>query len=329
MNRNQKLLLFSIALIGILSFAGGSALFSVNTPSDKITVVATYYPLAYLTQEIGGNHVNVVQLVPNNVDYHSWEPLPSTIIAAENADLIVYNGAGLDHWMEDNILPALSSSKVRRVIDTTDGLALLTDYSHQEDHNHKESSEHNDHHHGPEDPHTYVSPYMAKLQAQKIYDALIQIDPDNQSYYHENWVNLKDKLQQLDSSYLEELSMKQKDEIFVSHEAFGYLADRYGFEQHGVIGISTDQQPSAAAVKNLVDLMIEHESFVVFVDPVFPTEYAQTLKYEVEVRTGSSVEILKLYLITGEIDGLNLLQQMESNLANLKVGLGISSSIEE
>jgi zinc transport system substrate-binding protein len=162
---------------------------------------------------------------------------------------------------------------------------------------------------------------MAKLQAEQIYNALIQKDPDHESYYYKRWTNLKDRLEQLYNDYTTGLATKQKDEIFVSHEAFGYITYRYGFEQHGVIGLSADEQPSAATIANIVDLMKEHETFVVYVDPVYSSEYAQTLKNELQTQTGHTVTILKLYLMLGPTDDQNLIQQMQSNLANLKIGL--------
>jgi zinc transport system substrate-binding protein len=162
---------------------------------------------------------------------------------------------------------------------------------------------------------------MAEPQAQNIYEALTQKDPDNINYYSERWQNLKTRFEELDNNYLSGLSTRKKDEIFVAHSAFGYLADRYGFEQHGVIGISADEQPSATVYVNLVETMIEHEIYVVFVDPVYPDESAQTLRNELERLSGKTVQILKLYFMLGSIDGLDYFEQLETNLENLKMGL--------
>jgi zinc transport system substrate-binding protein len=286
---------------------------SIRQNSEKLNVVTTFYPLTFISQEIGGDYIQVTQLVPDNTEIHSWEPAPSHIIAAENADIIVYNGAGLDHWMEDDVLPALSKTKTRTVVETTLDLELLSGGEH--------ASESEEHEHGLYDPHTWVSPYMAKLQAEKIFNALVQKDPQHKGYYTERWLDLKGKLEQLDSEYSTGLSTAKKGAIFVSHEAFGYLAYRYGFEQHGVIGLSADEQPSAATVASLIDLMQKHETFVVYVDPVYSSKYAQTIKSEIQTRTGNAVTILELYLILGPTDGKDFLKQMRLNLANLKTGL--------
>ena len=305
MNKKQKILLTSIILITIIGAA--AVAFSTSTSkSDKLRIVATFYPLAFLSQEIGGDQVQVTQLIPSNTEIHSWEPSAAHIVAADDADIIVYNGAALDQWMEDDVLPTLSSAKTRIVVDSTLGLNLLSGEEHE---------------HGLYDPHTWVSPHMAKMQAEKIYDAIVQVDPEHESYYTQRWLSLRSSLEELDSDYLAGLSTAQKDEIFVSHEAFGYLAHQYGFEQHGVIGLSADEQPSASTIANLVSEMEEHQTYVVFVDPVYSSEYTQTIKSEVQAQTGQNVTILELYLILGPTDNMDLLQQMQVNLTNLKIGL--------
>ena len=316
MNNKQKLLLITTILTITILLVAASTFHTPTQQTDKLQVVATFYPLAFFTEQIGGEHVQVTQLVPSNTEIHNWEPSAQDITNTENADIILYNGAGLDHWMEDEILPALTTTKTRTTIDTTNGLSLL---------HATETEEHEDEHdHGDYDPHTWISPYMAKLQAEKIYNALVQQDPTHETYYTDNWETLKTSLEQIDADYTETLATKQKNAIFVSHEAYGYLAYRYNFTQHGVIGLSADQQPSAAAIANIINLMQQHEIYVVYVDPVYSEEYAQTLKNELETQTGQTVTILKLYLATGPVDGNNYLQQQLLNLETLKTGLEVS-----
>jgi zinc transport system substrate-binding protein len=317
MNQKQKLFIAGAVLTAVILIVAASAFFKATPSTNKLQVVATFYPLAFFSQEIGGEHAQVTQLVPSNTEIHAWEPSASDITAAEEADIIVYNGAGLDHWMEDEILPALSQTKVRIKVDTTEGLPLLLGEAEANEHE-------NEHEHGLYDPHTWVSPYMGKLQAEKIYDALVQRDPAHENYYTERLSNLESKLEQIDANYTATLSTKQKSMIFVSHEAFGYLAHRYEFEQHGVIGLSADEQPSAATIANILGLMVEHKTYVIYVDPVYSEEYAQTLRNELETQTGHSVSILELHLILGPINGKDYLDQQTSNLESLRVGLEAS-----
>jgi zinc transport system substrate-binding protein len=217
------------------------------------------------------------------------------------------------HPLTNGSKTTYSPQSIQAIIETTKGLQLL-----------EGGPEHANEQKEPYDPHTWISPFLAKQQAQKIYEALIQKDPNNKDYYSERWQTLAERLEELDNNYISELSDKKKEEIFVAHSAFGYLANRYGFEQHGIIGISADEQPSTLVYTNLIELMIKHGIYVVYVDPVYPEETAQTLKNALETFTDQNAQILKLYLMLGPFEGLDYFGQQEKNLENLKIGLEAS-----
>lgn len=311
MNKRQKLLIATtVIIITVAVIATVFYTIQNKTAENRLKVVASFYPLAFFTQEIGGEKVSVKQLIPDNTEVHTWQPSFGDILAVDEADVLIYNGASLDQWFEDDIIPTIDPSN-KIIVETTKGLQLLE--TKQE----TDNLEHEDYY----DPHTWISPYIAKQQAQKIYEALIQKDPDNQGYYSEHWQNLKTRFETIDKEYMSGLSTKSKEEIFVAHSAFGYLAYRYGFEQYGVIGISADEQPSASVYVNLVEMMIEHKTYVVYVDPVYADESAQTLKNELQRLSGQDVQILKLYFMLGVIDDLDYFGQQTRNLENLKIGL--------
>lgn len=274
-----------------------------NTSSGKIKILATFYPLAYLAEEIGGDRVSVKSLIPYNVEVHSWQPSMPDIVVVSDADIVVLNGAGLDWWMEDEILPSVNMTG-KIVVDTTEGLPLI------------ELGEHRGY-----DPHTWLSPYMAERQAEKIFSAIIEKDPSGKGYYQARFEALKKRLEDLDERYRNELSNKTKDIIIVSHEAYGYLATRYGFRQYGVVGISADQQPSVQIITDLVDQMTRYKTTVIYLDPAYSDSYVMTLKREVEARAGFVVQVMRLYLALGPVDGKDYLGQIEANLEALKAGL--------
>jgi zinc transport system substrate-binding protein len=311
---NKRQLIFVIIIISIILVAiFATFLFSSSQEEtdDKVKIVATFYPLTFFARKIGGELVFVDQLIPDNTEVHEWQPSPSDILAVEQADLILFNGASLDHWFEEDLLSIIDiSDKV--VVETTEDISLLG-IENEDEHEHN--------HDGEFDPHTWLSPYIAKLQAQNIYEALMQVDPDQTEYYTENWVVLKAKFEELDNNFLAELSNKVREEIFVTHSAYGYVADRYGFEQHGVIGISADEQPSISTYEMLVEMMLENQVHVIYVDPVYSDESAQTIKNELARLSGQNVQILKLYLMLGNFEGLDYFGQQEQNLGNLKIGL--------
>jgi zinc transport system substrate-binding protein len=286
--------------------------------NGKIRILASFYPLTYFSEEIGGENVIVNTLIPYNTEVHTWQPSISDITNAEDSNIIVYNGAGLDHWLEEDILSAIGTTD-KIIVDTTVGIELLEMVDDEHD---ESTEEHEDEHeHGEYDPHTWVSPYIARQQAEKIYNALKEFDEENSEYYESRWQMLSDKLEDIDLRYIEELGDAAKREIFTTHAAFRYLSDRYGFEQHGVIGVSADEQPSPKTLADIADLMIEEETYIIYVDPVYSDEYAQTLKSELEIQTGETVQILKLYFMLGPVDELDYIGQIEANLESLKKGL--------
>jgi zinc transport system substrate-binding protein len=310
MNKRQALFITATAII-VLTVVFSTAFYTQqnNSEPDKLKVVATFYPLAFFAQQIGGEEVTVRQLIPDNTEVHTWQPSFGDILAIEEAEVIIYNGASLDHWFKNDILPVVNASN-KVIVKTTTGVKLIETETH-----------HADEHEELYDPHTWISPFIAKQQAQNIYDALIQKDPDQEAYYSERWQNLKTRFEELDNEYLNGLSTKSKEDIFIAHSAFGYLADRYGFKQHGVIGISADEQPNTQVYANLVENMMEYKTYVVYVDPVYTEESVQTLKNELERLSGQDVKILKLYFMLGTIDNLDYFGQQEKNLENLKIGL--------
>jgi zinc transport system substrate-binding protein len=312
MNKRQKLFVASTAIIAMSTILGTSFYVQQNKmETDKLKIVASFYPLAFFAQQIGGKEVVVKQLIPDNTEVHTWQPSFSDILAVEEADLILYNGASLDYWFEEEILSHINSSN-KIIVETTLRVNLL-----------ETGTENSDKKKERYDPHTWISPFIAKQQAQNIYEAMVQKDSGHESYYTERWKKLKTRFEELDNEYLKWLSTKSKEEIFVAHTAFGYLADRYGFKQYGVIGISADEQPNSKVYVNLVENMMEHETYVVYVNPVYTEESIQTLKNELERLSGQDVQILKLYFMLGAIRNLDYFGQQEKNLENLKIGLNV------
>lgn len=181
-----------------------------------------------------------------------------------------------------------------------------------------------EHDHGLYDPHTWISPHIAKQQAQRIRDALMAKDPANSTHYAGRYNALAQNFDDLDSEYLTIKDGKVRESIFVAHGAFGYLADRYGFSQESVIGISANEQPSPTTIAALVKKMVDSQTYYVFFDPVYSDAYVNTLKANVESASGHSVTVLRIYLMTGPVDDKDYLEQMRFNLENIKEGLGVS-----
>lgn len=306
MNRRQKLFL-STVVVTCSILLSAMTLLALDRPTEddgRLRVVATFYPLAYITGEIGGDRIALCTLIPQNTEVHAWEPSTSDILEVDLAAVVIYNGAGLDPWFEDEMLPAIDTEG-KTMVRVADGLDLIPA--------------------GEDvfDPHTWLCPRTVLPQAERIHGALCASDPANASYFDGRYQSLRDVLETLDDDYTQLLSNSTKSDIFVGHSAYGYLAEAYGFEQHGIVGLSADESPSTSTIASLVELMVEHDVYSVFVDPLYEDDYAVTLKNSLEEQTGKAVRVLSLYLLVGEVDGLDYIEQMEENLDSLATGLEV------
>jgi zinc transport system substrate-binding protein len=313
-NRRQAVAVVAVLVLVALAIGGSLTGSDPSGDDGRLRVVATFYPLGYLAEGIGGEAVVVTTLIPHNQEVHSWQPTTRDIIAANMADVIIYNGAGLDTWFEGDVLPSLDTEG-KLVVETTHGLELM-------DADGEDAGDGDGHDHGRTDPHTWLSPHMAMLQGDAVHAALVEADPANAALYDANWMVLRQRLEGLDHEYAERLANTSTRTVFVTHSAYSYITHRYGLEQHGVIGISADEQPSATSLAGLVDLMEQEGVFSIFVDPVYSDEYATTLRTELEGRTGEKASVLRLYVMLGPMDGLDLIEQMDANLDSLARALG-------
>lgn len=293
--------LISLALFSLLLItAAGCA----NTPlpggaSDKLSVVASFYTMYDFAGKIGGDKAEVSILVPAGAEPHDWEPSTSDIVSLEQADVFIYNGAGMEGWVED-ILSSLSNKSLT-VVEATKGVPLI----------YKDSTP---------DPHVWLDPKLAKLELANIKDALAAADPDNASYYQENYDKYASEFDALDSELREGLSACPKKDIVVAHEAYGYLCEAYGLNQIAIEGVLAESEPDPARMANIVNLVRDKGISVIFFEELIGPKVAQSIADE----TGASVSVLN------PLDGLSDEQRaagddyisvMRKNLDELKKAL--------
>ena len=149
---------------------------SSDASSDgKISVVASFYPMADFAQKIGGDKVNVRCLVPAGSEPHDWEPTPEDIQAIDAADLLVYNGAGMESWVDDVI--SSSGADAPQSVCASGGIVLRQVMGDEGDEAGKLIT----------DPHVWNSPKNAEVELRNIANALEAVDPDNKDYYEANY----------------------------------------------------------------------------------------------------------------------------------------------
>lgn len=169
--------------------------------------------------------------------------------------------------------------------------------SHDEEGEHEEENGHEGHDHGSTDPHVWISPTLSQNLADSIKDSLIAQDPDNTEVYETNHAALIEELEQLEISFSELHERVSKDTFFVSHAAFTYLSEPYGFEQVAVAGLNSQDEPSQKELTEIVDLAREKNIEYI----VFEQNVSSNLTEVVQKEVGAeAVEMHNLGVLTQE-----------------------------
>jgi manganese/iron transport system substrate-binding protein len=217
----------------------------------EVKVVATLDLFADFARQVGGDRADVSTLIPAGADPHTYEPTPSRVAKLAKADLVIVNGLGLEAALEDVIEENTPSSTP--IIELSQGLSVIND----------------DHHDG--NPHLWLDVQNAIAYVERIRDALVEIDPAGTEAYRANADSYLTELRTLDEEVTADIDSIPSDrrKLVTFHDAFPYLAQRYGLEVIGVVVASPGKEPSAKDVANLVDAIAAEEVPAVFKEPQF------------------------------------------------------------
>ncbi|WP_326603651.1 metal ABC transporter substrate-binding protein [Streptomyces sp. NBC_01799] len=278
---------------------------------DRLDVVASFYPMQFLAEEIGGTHVSVTTLTKPGVEPHDLELSPRQIGGLGDADYILYL-KGIQPAVDD----AIAQSGVRNSVDA----AKLTTL---EDHGTETGGDEHGHAHEGEgagaDPHIWLDPVKYAEVAKGVGKSLEKADPNHAADYHTNTDVLVKKLDALNTSYKKGLSDTATKTFITTHSAFGYLAERYGLIQEGIAGVDPESEPSPARVKDIHTVAEKNKATTVFFETLASDKTAKTVARD----TGLKTDVLDpLEGITAKSKGDNYIEVMQSNLAALQKALG-------
>lgn len=315
MKKTRKTVM-KVPVIGGLSVLALSMLLTgcadKKVEDGKLKVMASFYPVYDFAVKVGGDKVTVTNMVPAGTEPHDWEPDTRDITNLEEADVFVYSGAGMEHWVDD-VLESLDNKKLITA-EASDGITLMEGHEDEEE----ESKEEDDH--GEFDPHVWLAPENAKKEMENIKNALAEADPENKEYYEENYKTYAEKFDELDNKFKETLSPIPDKVIVVSHEAFGYLCDAYGIAQMGIEGLSPDSEPDPKRMAEVIDFVKDNQVKTIFFEELVSPKVAETIAKE----TGAKTEVLNPLegLSDEEINaGEDYFSVMEKNLEVIKEAL--------
>ncbi len=202
--------------------------------TKKPRVVATFLPMYLFTRGVMGDQGQLEVLVPPGSSAHEYQATPANAKAVSQADVVVMNGLDFEEFIEGLIKNA--GGKRVKLIDASKGIKpLQTSSKKEEKHSHGHS-----HGHSSGNPHVWLDPVLAVQQVTNIRDGLIAADPANANTYKTNAAALINRLNQLDREFKTRLAPVKGCKFVAFHDAFPYLAKRYGLEQVAVVELPED-----------------------------------------------------------------------------------------
>lgn len=331
MKKFFRIILFSF-LIFLTLVACGKKEENTKVDKEKITVVASNYPIYYFVSSVAGDSLNTINLVPPGVEPHDWEPGTQDMKILEEAKAFIYNGAGMEPWVKD-VIGGLANKEIKTLV-MEDGINLIKnedeekDEHHHHEHKHKEDEkdEHEEeedehhHHHGEFDPHIWLSLKNAVIEINNIKNFLTELLPENKDLYEKNSQEIINKITELDKKYSEELSSYKGKNIVVAHEAFAYLCRDYSLNQLGIEGVFADSEPTPTKMKEIIEFVKKNNVKVIFFESLASPKVAEVIAKE----TGATTDMLNPIEGLTEEDiaaGKDYLSIMQDNLEALKNAL--------
>lgn len=310
-----------------------------ESTDQKLTVYASTFALKSMAEEIGGDRVNVEMVIPPGADPHTYEPTSKQMTQIAEADLFLTIGHDLEPYVEsmEKSLEGQNVAFVKTAEDVTLLDAADTVHVHEEDghsedeHAHEEEGHSEDEHaneeeahnedehdHGQYDPHVWLDPMNAVLMAEAVEAAFSEEAPDYKDEFSERLSAFKDEANTLDAELKAAVENGSKSELLVTHAAYGYLAERYGFDQLPIAGLTPSEEPSQQALKRIIEEARLHDlNYIAFEDTVTP-KVAEVVKQEIGAE---SVTIYNLESVTKEQMDKSYFDLMRENVKALETAL--------
>ena len=283
-------------VLGTLALTGCAA--PTRSADSRVHVVAAFYPLAYAAQQVGGDRVTVETLTKPGGEPHDLELLPRQILDIQDAALVVH----LSHF-QPAVDAAVAAHAAERSLDVAKAADLLTLTE--------------EHDHGAVDPHFWLDPTRLAAVGEAIADRLAQADPAGAAAYRANAAAFTAQLTTLDAEVETGLATCTNRDLVTGHSAFGYFAERYGFTQEPISGLSPDLEPRASDLAHVVEFVREHDVRTIYAETIASPLITQALARE----TGARIAVLDTVEgISDESAADNYPGVMRANLATLRLG---------
>lgn len=297
--KSRTRLAFSMPLLSALTLTacapGGSTESSAPATTGAndapLTVMASFYPLQYVSEQVGGDLVKVESLTPPGTEPHDLELSPASVAALEKASAVVYL-AGFQPAVDDAIKQASPAHALDVSAEanleaghpeeahTETGETKEAHTEEEEEHGHAGEEEH-----GGADLHFWLDPERLAHAADAVADELGEVDPGNAATYKTNAEALTGKLTALNEEFTLGLKTCETRTVVASHEAFGYLTEKYDLKQVGISGLEPDTEPSPARLAEIGKVVKDEGVTTIFTETLVNPKVAETLAADLGIKT--------------------------------------------
>lgn len=277
------------------------------SPDDggSLHIVASFYPLQYAAERVGGDAVTVSNLTKPGAEPHDLELNPRAVASVADADLVVYLGG-----FQPAVDEAVASEAGDRAFDVTPAAHLDLTPTGEEDGGGQPGDP-------VADPHFWLDPTRLADVGDAVAERLAAANPERAATFTANAATFRRDLEALDAELAAGLASCAGTDIVTSHEAFGYLARRYGMTQLGITGLSPEAEPDAATMAQVADFVTRHDVATIYYETLVSPAVAEAVAAE----TGAETAVLDPIEGIGDAStAQDYLGVMRANLAVLKAG---------
>ncbi len=256
-------------------------------------VVASFYPLQYVAERVVGDEATVTNLTPVGVEPHDLELSPRQVSSLTGAQVVFY-----ERGLQPAVDEAVANDPAERVVDAAEVVDLVDD-----------------------DPHFWLDPTLLAEAGDSFTREMAAADPDHAADYEARNQRLQADLRALDEEFRAGLDDCRTRTVVVSHDAFGYLGQRYDLDVRPIAGLSPDAEPSARHLAELAEVIRSDDVTTVFSERLASPRMANTLADDLGVQTGVLDPLEGLDSENSDADYLSV---MRENLAALTSAGGCS-----
>ena len=310
---------FSVLILGHIEFGGENKINSVYAVNKTLSVITSISPITNIVENVGGDRINLTGLVPEGVNSHTFELVPSDVIKLNKADLVIINGLFLEDNVEKSVNETLKKNPNIQLLKLGDNAVNSTDWIF--DFSFPKGQ-------GHPNPHLWLNVAYVMQFVNLTRDKLIEMDPNNTGYYDDNANRYIDLLKQLDEgikSSIETIPPENR-KLVTYHDSWAYFAPRYNMTVIGAIQPSDFSEPSPLDIAKLIDQIKNEKVPAIFTSEVFSNKIVDQIAKESNV---SIVETLRDDVVPGNAEDNNHIYvgMMIEEKKNIIIALGGNNMI--